>query len=145
MNDVIAASIGRPRFYLMLIAIFAGAALLLATAGLYGVMSYAVAQRTREIGIRTALGSSPRRTVGLVLRQGMKLVGGGMLIGLLGAVALTFVLGQLLSSLLYGVSRWDGATWFGVMALLALAAALAILIPARRASAVEPLVAMREE
>jgi predicted permease len=145
MTEVIAASIGRPRFYLMLLAVFAGAALLLATAGLYGVMSYAVAQRTREIGIRTALGSTRARTVGLIMRQGMKLVSGGVLLGLAGAVALTFVLGRLLASLLYGVSRWDGPTWLAVTLILASAAALAILLPARRASGIEPLVAMRED
>jgi len=145
MTEVIAASIGRPRFYLMLLAVFAGAAVLLATAGLYGVMSYAVAQRTREIGIRTALGSTPGRTLGLVMRQGMKLVSGGMLLGLLGAAVLTLVLGQLLGTLLHGVSRWDVPTWSGVALLLAAAAALAILLPARRASAVEPLAAMRED
>ena len=145
MTDVIANAMGRPRFYLMLLGAFAVSALLLATAGLYGVMSYAVAQRTREIGIRTALGSTPGRTLSLVMSQGMKLVTGGLLMGILGGTALTFALGNLLGGLLYGVSRWDPATWSVAVIALALAAAAAILVPARRASLVQPLRAMRED
>jgi len=141
MTDVIAASVGRPRFYLTLLAIFAGIALLLSIAGLYGVMSYVVAQRTREIGIRSALGSTPGRTLGLVMRQGMLLVALGVVIGLFGGFALT----RLLGSLLYGVSPLDALTWLGVTVTLAAAGALAILLPARRASVVQPMIAMRVE
>jgi ABC-type antimicrobial peptide transport system permease subunit len=141
MNDVIAASVGRPRFYLMLLAAFALSALVLAVAGLYGVMSYAVAQRRREIGIRAALGSTPGRTVGMVVRQGMKLVGGGVFIGLLGGTALT----RLLGTLLYGISPLDLVTWSLVTMTLAGASLLAILVPARRASTVQPLIAIRDE
>jgi ABC-type antimicrobial peptide transport system permease subunit len=139
MTDVIAASVGRPRFYLTLLAIFAGVALLLSIAGLYGVMSYVVAQRTREIGIRSALGSTPRRTLGLVMRQGMLLVALGVMIGLFGGFALT----RLLGSLLYGVSPLDALTWLAVTVTLAAAGAVAILLPARRASVVQPMIAMR--
>ena len=141
MNDVIAAAVGRPRFYLLLLGAFAASALVLAVAGLYGVMSYAVAQRRREIGIRAALGSTPRRTVGMVVRQGMQLVGGGVLIGLLGGTALT----RLLDTLLYGVSPLDFITWALVTMALAGASLLAILVPAQRASTVQPLVAIRDE
>jgi hypothetical protein len=139
MTGIIAASMGRPRFYLSLLGSFAAVALLLSLAGLYGVMSYVVAQRTREIGIRTALGSTPRRTLGLVLRQGMLLVGAGLLLGLAGGFGLT----RLLGASLYGVSPLDALTWLTVALLLAAAAALAILFPARRAATVDPLVAMR--
>jgi putative ABC transport system permease protein len=141
MSDIIARSVGRPRFYLTLLGIFAGAALLLSIAGLYGLMSYAVAQRTREIGVRAALGSTPRRTLGLVMRQGLGLVGLGVLGGLLGGVGLT----RLLGSLLYGVSPLDALTWVGVTLILAIAGAVAIFVPARRAATVQPLIALREE
>jgi len=141
MTSIIAASVGRPRFYLTLLGIFAGVALLLSIAGLYGVMSYVVAQRTREIGIRSALGSSRGRTLGLVLRQGMLLVGIGLFLGLIGGAWLT----RLLGSLLYGVSPLDALTWLLVTALLGAAGAVAILLPARRASAIDPMIAMRIE
>jgi ABC-type antimicrobial peptide transport system permease subunit len=141
MRDVMEGSVARPRFYLVLLGVFAGVALILALAGLYGVMSYAVAQRTREIGIRTALGSTPSQVVNLVMRQGMGLVAVGTIVGLLGAFALT----RLLGSLLYGVSPLDALTWLIVTVLLAGAAAAATFLPARRASNVEPLVAIRTD
>ncbi len=141
MTEVIAASVGRPRFYLVLLGIFAGVALLLAVAGLYGVMSYVVEQRTREIGIRSALGSTRGRTLALVLRQGLLLVAGGIVIGLLGATLLT----RLLRGLLYGVSPLDVVTWSLVTLALVLVAAIAVLVPARRAATVDPLVAIRVE
>ncbi|MGD8278721.1 MAG: FtsX-like permease family protein, partial [Gemmatimonadota bacterium] len=141
MTDVIAASVGRPRFYLVLLGIFAGVALLLAIAGLYGVMSYVVEQRTREIGIRSALGSTRGRTLALVLRQGLLLVTGGIAIGLVGATLLT----RLLRGLLYGVSPLDAVTWTVVTMALVLVAAIAVLVPAGRAATVDPLVAIRVE
>jgi len=141
MSDIIARSVGRPRFYLTLLTIFAAAALLLSIAGLYGLMSYAVAQRTREIGVRAALGSTPRRTLGLVMRQGLGLVGLGVVGGLLGGIGLT----RLLGGLLYGVSPLDATTWAGVTFMLAAAGAVAIFVPARRAATVQPLIALREE
>ncbi len=141
MTEVIAASVGRPRFYVTLLGLFAGVALVLAVSGIYGVMSYAVAQRTREFGIRTALGSTTGRTLRLVSGRGMQLVVIGAAIGLAGGVAVT----RALQGLLYGVSPLDTTTW--VLATIALAGVglLATLLPAYRATRVDPLIAMRAE
>jgi predicted permease len=116
-------------------------ALLLAAAGIYGVMAYAVSQRTREIGIRMALGANASAVLRLILRQGMKLVLIGLAIGLAVALALT----HLLKSLLFGVSTTDPLTFIGIMLLLMMVALLACWIPARRATKVDPLVALRCE
>jgi putative ABC transport system permease protein len=141
MTQLIARSIGAPRFYLSLIGTFALVALVLAIAGLYGVMSYSVAQRTRELGIRTALGSSTTRTLGLVTRQGLTLVGIGVGLGLAGGALVT----RALESLLYGVSRADPITWIGATTALALAGVLASVIPATRATLVDPVIAIRTD
>jgi predicted permease len=141
MDQVMASSVGRPRFYLALLGIFAGVALGLAVAGLYGLMSYAVARRTRELGVRAALGGSPGQLFGLVMAQGTRLLIIGSVLGLMGGFALT----RLLSSLLYGVSPLDVLTWVLVPLPLAGAALLATMVPARRASVVPPSIAMREE
>jgi ABC-type antimicrobial peptide transport system permease subunit len=141
MSEVIDTSVGRPRFYVTLLGVFAGVALVLAVSGIYGVMSYAVAQRTREFGIRTALGSTTGRTLRLVSGRGMQLVLLGAVIGLAGGVGVT----RALQGLLYGVSPLDAPTW--VLATLALAgvALVATLLPAYRATRVDPLIAMRAE
>jgi putative ABC transport system permease protein len=141
MSEVIARALGRPRFYFSLLGTFAAAAILLAMAGLYGVLSYVVAQRTREIGIRAALGSSSRAVMGLVTRDGMSLVAGGIAIGLLGGFATT----RLMEFMLYGVSPLDSVTWLAAVGLMGAAGALAAFVPAWRASAVDPLIAMRVE
>ena len=141
MTAVIADSLGRPRFYLTLLAVFAAIAAVLAVAGLYGVMSYAVAQRTREFGIRSALGSDVRRTLAHVTREGMTLIGTGLVVGLAGGWAAT----RLLGSLLYGVSPLDARAWGLATLLLAAAGLLAALLPARRAARVDPVVAMQVE
>jgi predicted lysophospholipase L1 biosynthesis ABC-type transport system permease subunit len=141
MSDVIADSVGRPRFYLVLLSTFGAVALALAVAGIYGVLSYAVAQRTREFGIRTALGSTPRDTLGLVTRQAMALVAVGIGIGLAGSLAATRVLG----SLLYGVSPLDAPAWASATVTLVLAGLLAALLPAWRATRADPVVALRSE
>jgi predicted permease len=141
MRELVAGSVGQPRFYLILLGSFAGVALLLSMAGLYGLTSYAVATRTREIGIRTALGATPGATVGLMLREGLILVGAGLVLGGILAALVT----RLLSGLLYGISPLDPLAWATVAATLAAVALLATLIPARRAARVDPLVAIRTE
>ena len=130
-----------PRFNSTLLGIFAAVALVLTIVGLYGVMSYSVAQRTNEIGIRMALGARVTDVLTLVFKQGMTLVLIGEAIGLAGAFALT----RLIRGMLFGVTPTDFTTFVGVAAMLALVALLATLIPARRAAKVDPLVALRYE
>lgn len=141
MPEVISESLGRPRFYLALLGTFGGVALALAVAGIYGVLSYAVAQRTREFGIRTALGSTARDLLGLVTRQAMVLVAIGIALGLVGSLAAT----RLLVSLLYGVSPLDAPAWLAATLTLALAGLVAALLPAWRATRADPVVALRAE
>lgn len=141
MDDVIAASLGRPRFYFSLLGTFAGVALVLALAGLYGVLSYAVAQRTREIGIRAALGSSRGALMRLVTAEGLKLVVAGVALGLAGGFAVT----RLIAFMLYGVSPLDVTTWVIAVLLMVAAAMVAAIVPASRAARMDPLIAMRTE
>ena len=141
MDATIAASVGQPRFYLILLGAFAVVAALLTMAGLYGVMSYTVAQRTRELGIRSALGSPAARIVGLVTRQGALLLGAGLAVGFVGGMATT----RLLRGLLYGVSAGDPVSWIAAAAAIALAGVMASIVPAIRAARVDPLIAMRIE
>ncbi|HXB27193.1 MAG TPA: ABC transporter permease [Gemmatimonadaceae bacterium] len=141
MAQRIGRSVGAPRFYLSLIVTFAIVAIVLAVAGLYGVMSYTVAQRTREMGIRSALGSTSGRTLRLVAEQGMRIVGLGLVLGVLGGALVT----RALESLLYGVSRADPITWVGATAALAIAGLVASLVPATRATLVDPVTAIRTD
>jgi putative ABC transport system permease protein len=141
MNDWIDTSVAAPRFNTLLLGLFAGVALLLATTGIYGVMSYVVAQRTHEIGIRMALGARRWNVLKLVLRQGMGLVLIGVVLGLFGAFAVT----RVMSSLLFGVTAKDPLTFGVVAVLLAMVAFVACYIPAWRATRVDPLVALRYE
>jgi putative ABC transport system permease protein len=129
------------RFTTALLAAFAGLALLLAAIGIYGVLSYAVEQRTREIGIRMALGASGAAVVRLIVAQAMRTIGMGLLAGIVAALALT----RYMSAILYGVRSWDPVVFSGITALLALVALLASYIPARRATHVDPLTAVRYE
>jgi putative ABC transport system permease protein len=141
MDHMLANSIAQPRVNTALLTGFALVAIILTTTGLYGVMSYSVAQRTPEIGIRLALGASTPRVLQLVIGQGMKLVGIGVGIG----IAASLIFNQLLSSLLYGVSATDGLTLVSVTTLLVVVALIALWLPARRASRIDPLTALRNE
>ena len=141
MNSVIAESVGQRRFAMLLISIFAGVALLLASVGLYAVMSNLVAQRTREIGIRVALGARGIDVLNLVVRQGALLTVIGVGLGLLGSFALT----RTMKSLLFGVSPTEPLVFIGIPVLLIGVALGACLVPARRATKVDPMVALRYE
>jgi predicted permease len=141
MESVFGDSVSRQRFLSQLLSIFAGVALLLAAIGTYGVLSYLVTERRREIGIRVALGASSSGIVRLVLRQGLGLTFGGILLGVLGALALA----RVTRSLLFGVSPTDPTTYILVAGVSLGIALLACLIPAQRAMRVDPLVAIRDE
>ncbi len=139
MRDVLAQSLWPARMAAILLGVLGLLALVLASVGLYGVMAYSVAQRTREIGVRMALGADRSRVLGMVLRQAMTLVGIGLALGLGGA----FAVSRVVSGLLFGLSVIDPVTFVGVAAVLTLVAALATYIPARRASRLDPLLALR--
>ncbi|HET7552834.1 MAG TPA: ABC transporter permease [Gemmatimonadaceae bacterium] len=141
MKQMVSDSVSQPRFYLLLLGAFAGVALLLAALGVYGVISYAVSQRTRELGIRIALGASEERVVRLVLSSGVSLALGGVVAGVLASLYAT----RLLRTLLFGVPSTDPVTFGAVALLLILVGALAAFIPARRAASVNPVIAMRAE
>jgi putative ABC transport system permease protein len=141
MEEILADSIARQRFSMLLLAIFAAVALVLAGVGIYGVMSYSVAQRTREIGIRMALGAQTGTVLKLAVGYGMKLVIAGLVIGLIAAFALT----RVMSTLLFGVTATDPATFTLISLLLIAVAVVASYIPARRATRVNPIIALRYE
>ncbi len=141
LEQIFSSSVDDRRFSLVLFAVFASVALVLAITGIYGVMSYSVAQRTREIGIRMALGAKRANVLGLVMGRGLKLTVVGVAIGLVGALALA----RVLTGLLYGVSATDPITLAGISALLIGAALLACLAPARRATKVDPMVTLKYE
>jgi putative ABC transport system permease protein len=141
MEDTIARTLLKRKFTMTLLTIFAGIAIALASIGLYGVMSYLVSQRTREMGIRMALGAQRRDVLQLVIRRGMLLTMVGVGLGLAGSFGLT----RLISSLLFGVSATDLGTFGAVSSLLFVIALLACWLPARRASRVDPIVALRAE
>jgi len=141
VDQVLAQAIARPRFNMLLISILAGVALVLAAVGIYGVISYSVSQRIHEIGVRMALGASAADVLKLVVRQGMLLAGIGLGVGLIAAFALT----RIMSTLLFAISATDPLTYFGLALLLGAIALLACYIPARRATKVNPVTALRAE
>jgi putative ABC transport system permease protein len=141
MDEAVSMATAQPRFQSLLLSLFAGVALLLAAVGIYGVMSYAVARRTHEIGIRMSLGAGRRQVLGMVLRQGMTmaLIGSGF--GIAGAL----VLSRWMTKLLYGVRPTDPLTYVSVSLLLGGIALVATFVPARRATRIDPMVALRDE
>jgi putative ABC transport system permease protein len=141
MSDLVTASAAERRFALILFEAFALATLVLAAAGIYGVLSGNVAERTREFGVRTALGASRRNIIALVVRQGAVLTGSGIVIGLLGAVAAS----SAIAAMLFGISRLDPLTYAGVIAILCGASVLACLVPAWRAIQIDPSTTLRSE
>ena len=140
-DDYISRSLARPRFNTLLLSIFAGTALVLTAIGIYGVLAYSVAQRTSEIGIRIALGAGKSSIFRLIVGQAMTLVGISLVIGLAGAFAAT----RLLNSLLFGVGASDPATFIGIVLLVSAVAFIAAWLPARRATRVDPIIALRAE
>jgi ABC-type antimicrobial peptide transport system permease subunit len=141
MNRLVADSIGSSRFFAVLVAMFAGLALVLAAVGLYGVMSYAVAQRTPEIGVRLALGAAEAQIFGLVVGESLKLAAVGLALGAVGSV----VVGRALQKMLFGVGAADVPTFVITAAILVGVVFLASYLPARRAMRIDPMEALRVE
>jgi putative ABC transport system permease protein len=141
MDEYVSSSVSSSRFNTILLAGFAALALAMACVGIFGVVSYSVAQRTREIGVRRALGAGGASVMRLVLTQGLTLSVIGVGVGLAGAFAVT----RILSSLLFGITPFDAVTFITVAMILTAVALLASLIPARRAARVDPMVALRYE
>ena len=139
MEEIVSEAVARQRFSMLLLGIFASLALVLAAVGIYGVMSYSVAQRTHEIGIRMALGAQKSDVLKLTVGQGLKLVSIGVAIGLLAALILT----RVMSSLLFGISATDPTTFVTISMVLVSVALLASYIPALRAMKVDPMFALR--
>ena len=134
-------SIAGPRFTMLLLAVFTGLALVLAAVGLYGVLAYAVTQRTREIGVRMALGARPAQALLLVARESLAVVGAGVVLGGLAALASA----RMISGLLFGIGPADPLALLGAAAVLGTVSLVATLLPARRAALVDPAVALRAE
>ena len=139
MEHIVAEAVARQRFSMLLLGLFATLALLLASVGIYGVMTYSVAQRTHEIGIRIALGARRADVLQMTIKQGLRLVGAGMILGL----AAAFILTRVLESLLFGISATDPVTFFGISLVLLAVAILASYLPALRATKVDPIIALR--
>jgi putative ABC transport system permease protein len=141
MEDAFADAVGQPRFRAWLLGLFAATAMLLAMTGLYGTMAYAVQMRTREIGLRIALGATPQQATSRLLRSGLILTATGIAIGLAGSVGVS----RALSSMLFGIGATDPATFIGVPAMLVAVAWLACHLPARRARDLDPIQAINSD
>jgi putative ABC transport system permease protein len=140
LEERVAGTVAQPRFSMLLLSLFAAIALVLAAIGIYGVISYSVALRTHEIGVRIALGARPRDVLGMVVRQVFAITGLGIALGGAGALAA----GSLLTRLLFGVQSSDPTTFVAVSMVLAAVALLAAAVPARRAARLDPVAALRE-
>ena len=141
LEAMMGSAVSQPRFFMLLVGVFAGLALLLAAIGIYGVVTHAVSLRTRELGIRMALGADARQVVGMVLGQYLRVTGAGLALG----VGLAFVASRLLDSMLFGVEGGDPLTYVGVALLLALVSVAASYLPAHRATRIDPSLALRQE
>jgi ABC-type antimicrobial peptide transport system permease subunit len=141
MDEIVSRSVAPRRFNMLLLTIFAGVALLLALVGVYGVLAYSIGQRTAEIGLRVALGATPRKVLALIIGQGMRPILIGIGVGLLGALALS----HFVSSLLFNVKPMDPLTYVVVALLVAAAALLSCYVPALRALRIDPVAALRQE
>jgi putative ABC transport system permease protein len=141
MDEIVSNSVATRRFNMAMLTIFAGIALLLALAGIYGVQAYSVTRRTSEIGIRVAMGARPTQIIAEIVGQGMRPAVLGIVVGVAGA----FVLSRLMSSLLYGIAPSDFLTYASVALMLAAAALLSCYVPARRALRIDPVNALRDE
>jgi putative ABC transport system permease protein len=141
LEDLLSKSVARPRLYSALLAIFSTVSLLLAAVGIYGMMSFTVGQRTHEMGVRIALGASPAAVQSMILREGLLYAATGGLLGIAGALALT----RVMRNLLFGITATDAATYIGATVLMAIVAAISCLVPARRATRADPMLALRSE
>jgi putative ABC transport system permease protein len=145
MEQMLGESVSQPRLYTILLGVFAGVALALAAVGIYGVLNYSVNQRRHEIGIRMALGAQPSHILKMIVGQGMILTAIGLGIGLVAALLLAFFLTSRIEGFLFGVSSTDLSIFIGIPLLLGLVSLLSCYIPARRATKVDPMVALRTE
>jgi putative ABC transport system permease protein len=141
LDGIVGGTVAGRRFYMLTLAVFAGVAIFLALAGIYGVQSYSVSRRTSEIGVRVAMGATHSQVIRQIVRQGMQPAAIGIGLGLVAA----FGISHLLSSLLFGVAPGDPLTYVGVTVLLAAAALIACYVPALRALRIDPVAALREE
>jgi putative ABC transport system permease protein len=141
MNEAVTGTLAQPRFSMLVFMAFASTAMLLATVGIYGVMSYSVLQRTREVGIRMALGAEGRDVLRTLIGEGLRLAMAGVVLGVIGALLIS----RLLSTMLFQISPTDPVTFVSVAAVLTAVALLACYIPARRATRVHPLTALQSE
>jgi ABC-type antimicrobial peptide transport system permease subunit len=141
MRDAMAGALSAPRLNMLLLGIFSGSALLLAAVALYGITAFAVSRRTREIGVRVALGAPERQVMGMALRHGFSVVLAGVGVGLVGAALLT----RFMESLLFGVGAMDAFTYGGVAGLLGAVSLVATILPARKALKVDPTIALQAE